>query len=113
MLRLKQGWQVSPSVTELKGFVAWGVPFKNETWLSTRWFCLFAASKGNEIHIQNSVSENGGLAIAYIYYLANYTLISSLQLATLTLFIFCGAFPVYIHICKILCYILTFSKNSI
>ena len=36
------------------------------------------------MHVQSSASLKGGLAIAYVYYVANYTLITSLQLATLT-----------------------------
>ena len=50
--------------------------------VAVRQFYLLAASKGDGIHIQSSVSWKGGLAIAYIHYLVNDTLISSLQLAT-------------------------------
>ena len=35
--------------------------------------------------MQSSASSKGGLAVAYIYYLVNYMLISSLQLDTFNL----------------------------
>ena len=64
------------------------------------WFCfvftvqfyLFVASKRDGIHIQISVFLKGGLTIAYIYYLVNYMLISSLHLATFFSFLNLNSF---------------------
>ena len=62
--------------TELKGFIAWGVLFKNATWSSLG--SSSAASKRDGIHLPSSVSGEGGLAIA-TNCLVNYALISSLH----------------------------------
>ena len=68
--------------------------------------------------MQSSVSPKGDLGISYLHYLVNYMLISSSHLVKL---ISCGSGQGEAHklicssgcscICKILCYILTFSKN--
>lgn len=63
-------------VTELEGFEAWYVLFKS--------LYLLASVKETGIHIQSFTALKGGLAIAYTYHLVSYTLISSLQLPTLT-----------------------------
>lgn len=49
-------------VNELKRFATWGILFKNEMWLLLGGF--IAASKGDRIHTQSSVSQQEGLAIA-------------------------------------------------
>ena len=61
-----------------------------------RWFYLHAASRGDRELTSNlcSVSPEGGLAIAYMLYLVNYVLISSLQLVTLMELGSCLAHPV-------------------
>lgn len=49
-----------------------------------RQFYLLATSKGDRIDIQSSVPQKTGRVTAFIHYLVNYTLNSSLPLATLT-----------------------------
>lgn len=68
----------SQTVTELKGFGTC-VLFKNEM-LSVGSFICLLQIKEMGIHIQSSVSSEGGFAIAYIHYLVNNMLVSSLQL---------------------------------
>lgn len=90
------------------GIAAWSALTK-EKWLLQDVVHLLAAS----IHIQSYVFLKRGFAIAYIHYLVNCMLVSSLQLATFIWLSSCQAHPTYSCICKILYYIFTVSKNNI
>lgn len=63
------------------------------------------------VFIPKAVCQKGGLAIAYIHYLANYmfSLCSLLNLPSWVL-----VKLMWLHQClQLLCYVLTFNKNSI
>lgn len=88
MILLTTSWRngLLAIVSELKGFIAWDALLKSKMWL---W-------KGRQwTHMQSSVSRSSGWAIAYAHYLVNYTLISSVTLATFICLCSCQAHPAH------------------